>query len=216
MVNLFKGYMVAQDTAFVEFIKDHKNKYEIEGIDMTPEQLMQLAEIKYKALKQSNQWNAPTKEQQEIVALKAQLADYKKGALQLSKHLQKQKSGPSGGGHQHRKRGNNQTNAGTTSNTGNLPWWKTPPKPGESSKKVVKGKTLHWCAWHKKWVGHPSHKCRLPKESNQADKDKEKATSSNVNKEDKDKSSKRVSFATQIRNMIEEMSDEEQYEQAST
>ena len=214
MVNLFKGYMVAQDAEFVKFIKDEKNKYEIQGVDMDPEQLMKLAEIKYKALKQSKQWNAPTPEQQEIVALKAQLADYKKGALQLSRHLQKQRGGAGNPKNRHQRQGPGKTgepNKGA--GNGNQPWWKVPPKPGESCKKEYKEKIYYWCARHKKWVRHPTNKCRLPKDSGQSEKDKNKDKSTQGDKQD---APKKVSFSTTIRNMIEEVEEEEFDEQAST
>ena len=35
MVNLFKGYMAAKDYSFRQYIKEKKDKYEIEGVDMT-------------------------------------------------------------------------------------------------------------------------------------------------------------------------------------
>ena len=128
MVNLFKGYMTAKDKEFREFIKTQKNKYEIEGVDMTVDQLMQLAETKYKALVQTKEWNAPTKEQEQIVALTAQLNDYKKGTLKLSKHLKATMAGGKCHGQKKGKRklpkeeeeeGNSTS---TSQSSGNLTW----------------------------------------------------------------------------------------------
>ena len=69
MVNLFKGYKAASEKAFISYIWLKKNDYQ-EGQELSPETLMVYAENKYMTMKMSNLWNAPTKEEQEIMVLK--------------------------------------------------------------------------------------------------------------------------------------------------
>ena len=72
MVNLFKGYLVAPDKEFSTYIKQKKNNYK-EGQDLQEEDLMTMAENKFKSLIRSGEWNAPSKKQKEILVLTAKL-----------------------------------------------------------------------------------------------------------------------------------------------
>jgi len=70
MVNLFKGYLAAPDNA--TYIKQKKNDFK-EGQNLQEDDLMTMAENKYKSLVRTGEWNAPRKEQKEILALTAKL-----------------------------------------------------------------------------------------------------------------------------------------------
>jgi hypothetical protein len=50
MINLFKGYMVASDSEFIQYIKTKKDAYD-DGGDLTSDALMTLALNKYEMLK---------------------------------------------------------------------------------------------------------------------------------------------------------------------
>jgi hypothetical protein len=52
LTNLFKGYAVCSDKEFVDYIKQ-KHKTCEEGTDMDPDNLMKLADTKYKILKEA-------------------------------------------------------------------------------------------------------------------------------------------------------------------
>lgn len=71
-INLLKGYKVANDVEFLDFISRRENSYE-EGEDVNHNNLMADALIKYKARKLINKWSAPTKEQDQILALTVQV-----------------------------------------------------------------------------------------------------------------------------------------------
>ena len=58
MVNLFKGYLAAPDKEFSAYIKQKKNSYE-EGQDLQEEDLMTMAENKFKSLVRAGEWNVP-------------------------------------------------------------------------------------------------------------------------------------------------------------
>ena len=49
MVNLLKGYLTATDKKFITYIKQKKHNYE-EGQDLQKDDLMTMAENKYKSL----------------------------------------------------------------------------------------------------------------------------------------------------------------------
>jgi hypothetical protein len=72
LVNVFKGYETAQDSEFALFIKRKKDAYD-EGGDITVTSLMDAAENKYKTRVLLKTWSAPTKEQEQILALTAQV-----------------------------------------------------------------------------------------------------------------------------------------------
>jgi hypothetical protein len=62
LINLIKGYKVANDVKFLDFIRRKENSYK-EGEDVNTNNLMAYALIKYKARKLVDKWSAPTKEQ---------------------------------------------------------------------------------------------------------------------------------------------------------
>ena len=57
--NLFKGYLATSDKNLVEYIRIILGKYE-EGKDYRAEELMKLADNKFKLLKERGTWNAPS------------------------------------------------------------------------------------------------------------------------------------------------------------
>eukprot|EP00978_Attheya_sp_CCMP212_P001859 scaffold3831_cov35-Attheya_sp.AAC.1 len=69
--NLFKGYLAASDKVFLLYMTCKQEEYE-EGKVYNPKMIMNLANTKYKTLKQKGEWNAPTAEEEKILALEAQ------------------------------------------------------------------------------------------------------------------------------------------------
>ena len=81
ILNLFKGYSNAKDSRFRSYIQTKKDLYD-EAMGEPPfnfNQLMVLAENKYKTMKINGQWNAPTEHDKELVALKAEVKRLEKG-----------------------------------------------------------------------------------------------------------------------------------------
>ena len=72
LINLFKGYLVVPDKEFNQYIKQKKNNYK-EGQDILQDDIMTMVENKYKSQVRGGEWNAPSKEQKEILALTAKL-----------------------------------------------------------------------------------------------------------------------------------------------
>ena len=77
IANLFKAYSTSSDPAFREYIKKKRDNYE-DGDTYTANQIMKLAGNKYESMTEAQEWNAPTKEQEQIMVLKAQIGDLKR------------------------------------------------------------------------------------------------------------------------------------------
>jgi len=60
------------DTEFVDYIKYHEQQYD-DGITITEDHLMHIALNKYKMMIEQKTWNAPTEEQEKIIALEARI-----------------------------------------------------------------------------------------------------------------------------------------------
>ena len=73
LIYLWKTYQKALDTKFVEYIHGLCNDYITGKSDFTTQELMNLAEVMYKAQTQMDKWSSLSSEQEEIVALNAKL-----------------------------------------------------------------------------------------------------------------------------------------------
>jgi hypothetical protein len=78
MFNLFKGYNSVTDIEFKNYIKQKKSAYEDGTLNLEEDQLMMVAENKFDALVQAGDWNQPTREQEQIIALTATIHDMAK------------------------------------------------------------------------------------------------------------------------------------------
>ena len=148
LANLFKAYRAASDKEFVKYINKKKDEYD-EGTDVTPIKLMLLAANKYKTMKQDNEWNAPTIEQEQIIALRAQVDKLKIATKKANKSDKK----------------DTEDQPSTRSNKGKRrdkrpSWMFVAPKQDEPAKKTLNGKDWHWCKKHKAWGRHLPSKCK--------------------------------------------------------
>ena len=84
LTNLWKAYANASDSKFVLYIQRKRDAYD-EGQDVNVDTLMGLAENKYKTLLLDDQWNSPTEEQNQIVALAAEVKKLKDERLKSGK-----------------------------------------------------------------------------------------------------------------------------------
>lgn len=129
LINLFKGYQSASDKAFVEYIGRKLERYE-EGEDLSPEQLMEYADNKYKQLKVTGRWNAPSAEEEKILALQAQIKNLKKTGSKIQKENNKK-----GKKVKFSRKGSQKPN-----------WFNKEPKPEEITKpREWNGYNWYWC-----------------------------------------------------------------------
>jgi hypothetical protein len=132
LTNLFKGYQAASDKTFVEYIGRKLEKYE-EGDATTADHLMEQADNKFKLLKLHNKWNAPSQEEEKILALEARVKkltnqSHKDGKKLKGKEIKKKKW--------------------EKTKTGEQPsWFNKEPATGDLKKpKSWKGKDWWWCS----------------------------------------------------------------------
>ena len=150
LINLFEAYEIVPDRKFNKHIENKKDDYE-EGAATTVNGLMHQALTKFKDLKRSKKWQAPTAEEEQIVALVAQVE-------QLKKFTKKSKSSSEKVADKIRKK--------RRDDDPKYAWKMVKPKQGETSKKEVNGKTYHWCPKHNAWTLHEPGACRLEKGEN--------------------------------------------------
>ena len=148
--NLFRAYKVVSDKDFVTYINKKKDEYD-EGKDITPSQLMLLAGNKFKTKKQDNEWNAPSEEQEQIIALRAQVEKLQK---YKNKTKSEQAMKPEAKSEKN-KAGFNQKKPFRKPK-----WMLLAPKEGGSHEKTVDGRKYHWCPKHEAWVRHLPSKCQ--------------------------------------------------------
>ena len=92
LTNLFKGYLACSDPIFRRYIEKKQEAHD-EGATIDPNLLMKWAKVKYGIIKEKGLWNAPTKEEQQILAMKAEIHSMKKakeGKLNRNKNKNNQ------------------------------------------------------------------------------------------------------------------------------
>jgi hypothetical protein len=136
MMNVQAAYMVCKDADFVRHAKDEYSKWE-QGAPMTLKEYMASALTKYKTLKMKGLWEAPSPEQEQIIALTAAISSLKT----KSNKARDSKTGD-------RKKDHAAIGKGPRKNDGDFAWKDIAPKEGEPKKKVMKGKTYYWCTHH--------------------------------------------------------------------
>jgi hypothetical protein len=171
MVNLFKGYEAVPDKEFTTYIASKKSRYE-EGKPLTTNELMELAQNKFKNKKQVKTWNTPTEEQEQIIALEARIESLQAQNRVLSKRNagkarqqgdRKQPTNNKGRNRNKQSRGNNHGNRSDgdyLNATGKWTWLKVPPKQGDKQSKTFDGKTFFWCKAHSRWGRHTTNECK--------------------------------------------------------
>jgi len=137
--NLFKVYKAISDHEFVTYICKKEDEYE-EGTDINTDALMLLADNKFKTFRQANTWNAPSPEEEKILALESQIQKLQK------EKKPKQQEGTKKGNKDGAKKGKWKKKDG--------PKWITVPlaDTNKDKPKIVNGKQYYWCAKHAKWA----------------------------------------------------------------
>jgi hypothetical protein len=124
--SLFGAYQAALDSTFRKFIKDEEVKWENGDMAvLTPDKLMQKAEACYKVLIEKKEWSKPTKEETDLMAMKA--------AIELdANQAEVEKPG---------KKKDAKAPCTPCENAGEWEWKNHPPTANESKEKTFKGKT---------------------------------------------------------------------------
>ena len=73
LISLLNSYLAAQDDEFVKYVADRKSEHDDGRRELTPTRLMEIASSKFKLLKTTGKWQAPTPTQKEIAALQSKV-----------------------------------------------------------------------------------------------------------------------------------------------
>jgi hypothetical protein len=193
---LWKTYRAAPDKEFVLYIKDLKNQYEDGRANYTAQEVMVLAENKYKAYKQSGEWGKPSDEQAEIVALTSKINVLQKKLTTAKSAPSNQRKTDSTSGKTDSKNSlknsNNKEKGKGKQKKGkkkgdNYAWKLVSPTGSETMvdghpTKTVEGQLYNWCKHHEdgkgKWVLHNPKDCNNDPAKSSSNKDSK--TSANL------------------------------------
>ena len=142
LVNIFKAYSNVSDKTFVSYMARKKESHE-EGNTLTSDEIMNLGANKYKQLKTLNIWNAPSPEEEKIMALEAKVDKMKANNKRNSKG---KRSGRDDKGKRHPRKGQKKEGKHRAKSSG-LPTAKpTPEQKALPPKPLIhKGKKWWWC-----------------------------------------------------------------------
>jgi hypothetical protein len=115
---------------------------------------MSKAERKYQTRILNGEWNTPTQEQTEIIALKAKLAIWNQGKQVKDAHFKRNAKGTRKPIHDVNKSEKKVTVKVDQS------WRHRKPQAHEQHTKKVNGSTWHFCVHHQAWGRHASDTCR--------------------------------------------------------
>jgi hypothetical protein len=193
--HLFKAYQEVPDTKFQEYIAQKQNDSEEALEELKPDKLMKWAELKYSIRKRQGKWNAPSPDQEKILALEAEISKLKKAAP--SKKTTSKNPKKSNGGNRRTK-----SNGGGQDDS----WKKKPPDdPSNPGEITHNGRKFTWCKFHKMWsTTHDSSTCKKLGLTNDNQKPKSDSKRSNKNKQ-----AKLATALGAIANDSESSSDEE-------
>jgi hypothetical protein len=155
LTNLFKGYGSCSDKTFVEYIAKKQDDYD-EGKSFTPARLMQLADMKYRTMKDKETWEAPSETDEKILALEARLENFKN----------KSNKRKGDGDPKHERSGGGQ---GKHQNTGkrrvDKPAWmfQRPATADLNKSREWNGKQWHWCSAETGGKCDGQYRCHKPK-----------------------------------------------------
>ena len=187
LINLFKRYLAAPDKEFATYIKEKQSKY-YEGEQINWNDLMQLAKEKYEVLVEGKTWNAPSLEEEKIIALESRFNKFQKG----SKKGKWKDEGKKRKIHDGKKK--------------EKPYSLTkPPKESEKDKTIAwNGMTWHWCG---KATGGKCERWRCHKGKDCKGKGFKPGTDTRKVKEED--SNKRLKLSKALEAIIEESNNDE-------
>jgi hypothetical protein len=122
-----------------------------EGTNITPEELMTLADNKYQSLIDLGTWLQQNEDQKRIVAMAAQIQSLEKSKTTTIKKDGKKGAASSKNPKKNKKDKNSKKNA-------KFAWKYEAPKTGQPNKKETKGTKWYFCPHHGDhgmWVKHP-------------------------------------------------------------
>ena len=169
LINLMKGYEAAPDKLFVKQMQDKHNRimyYNDPDRDM--EQIIRFAEHFWTDRTNNSAWGKPSHEEQQLLALTAQIKNFKPNNGSTWKQSPSKSTTSSAPSRASQKNSGNKAYARFDPYAADQAWKWVPPRSGEGKTKTLKNKTFHWCLNHQHrdtkkrgmWVAHEPSKCK--------------------------------------------------------
>ena len=169
VVNLFKAYKCASDKNFVKYIirKEDENDEKSKGIKA--HKLMKLADNRFRLLKSRGEWNAPTEEEENILALGARFDKFEKKQRTLMSTAGKGRERDQGGGRRNTRGRDRERSTNRGGRGGDrIPkpaWFDKEPKPEDLHKPMQwKGVNWYYCSPATGGKCNGKHRRHKPKE----------------------------------------------------
>ena len=184
ILNLFQAYKSVTDSDFVAYISLKETAYLHSELKLTSDKLMLIAETDFKIRVEKGTWGQLSAEQQQIVALSAELKKFKNKSASSYSNPSTSNNGGKDANQQNKNGGkkdnkkNKKSDKSKKDKDSKWAWKKAPPANGESTK-TFEGKTYYWCPKHKAWTLHKPSECRLGEHSN--NNNSETSTNDNTN-----------------------------------
>jgi hypothetical protein len=167
LVYLFLSYLEVEDSTFKKFIERKKEEYDDGKEGITVQTLMDQALNKFNQLNENQTWKSKTPEEQQLIALSAQLKEAKDKIAELSKSKSstpaKTKLKKDDSPNQPTPPGSGKSKV--KSNKAKLPEWRYERK-GNQTKLTRDDKTYYWCGHHGYWCSHEEKDCKAKKKKN--------------------------------------------------
>ena len=159
--NLFKGYQAVSDRTFLKYVGSKQEKYE-EGKQYSADQLMQLADNKFRLLKEKGVWDTPSESEEKILALEAKIAELTRSSKRNSTQKRKKRGTEENG----ENPGKKQSTAGRPQQEKPAWMFQRPTEAELNKPKMWNGRQWWFC--HKDTGGkcggvyrvHKPHECR--------------------------------------------------------
>lgn len=156
---LLDGYRACTDKKFSQYMEDQNDAYN-EGAEFTVETLMVKAETKFATRQMTNDWNKPTEEQEELIALKAEMKLLKRAP---TARRRTDKNNDAEEPARSRKRTpKDQKEPKKKTFRGKWKWRGEKPGPDDPQEKVFEDQTWYYCDNHG-WCKHLTKSCRSSK-----------------------------------------------------
>ena len=185
MPTLWQAYAQSGDATLVKYADDLHTKY-FDGelpANFDHIELMRRMKAKFDYLVSRGTYGALSPEQEQIIALTAQLEQVSGETLRLSKKMAEQAKGrknnankqqgtsnPQGKQGKKGKQKNKKDRSNKRAQNEDEKWKKVPPKAGEPEKKKVGETEWTWCGEHMAWTLHSTAECRVRKAREEREK----------------------------------------------
>lgn len=165
LTNLFAAYQLASDASFVKYIADKESSWEEGSLDIEPENLMQLAEDNYKTKTSKAIWNKASKEEVDLIALRAETHSAREELVALQANINTSNTDA-------KKKASTPDSKSGTKAKNDWAWKLIAPTGTQAKEKSFKGKDYIYCQHHgmTKWVLKSGHKDGCRNASNDGDK----------------------------------------------